>query len=241
MKKIILICLIGLGTTIASCQNTNSKSGKVTLTIAPDDFDKKLATSPDAQLIDVRTPAEYNGGHLKNATNININDDSFDEKIAKLDKSKPVLVYCMSGGRSSRAAEKLHTTGFNEVYNLDGGILKWTAARKPIETGTPLPTDVGMTDDSLQHLITRNKYVLVDYNAPWCVPCQQMMPILEQLATEKKDKLKLIKVNADDSKALMAAKSISAIPYLELYADGKLVWTHSGLIEKSDLIKETNL
>src|SRR5688572_17949871 len=64
------------------------------------EFETKLNTTPNAQLVDVRTPEEYNEGHLKGSININYQGNSFAEEVAKLDKTKPTFVYCRSGGRS---------------------------------------------------------------------------------------------------------------------------------------------
>jgi rhodanese-related sulfurtransferase len=76
----------------------------------------------------VRTPKEYADQHLDNAVNIDWNGDNFVGQAQKLDKSKPVFVYCLAGSRSKSAANKLHELGFKEIYNLEGGILKWNAA-----------------------------------------------------------------------------------------------------------------
>ena len=85
-------------------------------------------------MLDVRTPAEYTQGHLSNARNIDWNGGEFEKSIAKLDKSKPVFVYCLSGGRSAAAASKMRSIGFREVYELSGGFAKWKAAKLPEAT-----------------------------------------------------------------------------------------------------------
>lgn len=79
----------------------------------------------DITLIDVRTPVEFEQGHLENSVNINIADPSFRDEIGKLDKSEPVYVYCKVGGRSAKAASLLREMGFEEVYDLEGGIRNW--------------------------------------------------------------------------------------------------------------------
>lgn len=109
-----------------------SQSGNGSKTVAPDEFNTLLQSKKDGILLDVRTPAEYSDGHLANATNIDFRDARFDDAIGKLDKNKPVLVYCLSGGRSSAASEKLVAAGFKEVYNLKGGITSWRASGKPV-------------------------------------------------------------------------------------------------------------
>lgn len=87
---------------------------------------------PGAQLIDVRSPGEFNGGHLANATNLDQNAGQVQAYAGSLDKSKPVLLYCASGRRSAAAREYLIEQGFTDVVDLQGGIHAWTAAGKPL-------------------------------------------------------------------------------------------------------------
>jgi len=77
------------------------------------------------QLVDVRTEEEYEVSHLKNAQNICVTSDDFREKVASLDKMKPVYVYCKSGKRSTKAASILIELGFTKVYDLQGGHQSW--------------------------------------------------------------------------------------------------------------------
>ena len=87
------------------------------------------------QVLDVRTPEEWKGGHLTMAKHINVNDADFAAKVDKLDKTKPVVVYCAAGGRSSRAASVLASKGFKTVYNVSNGGYSNLAA-----TGLPTST-----------------------------------------------------------------------------------------------------
>ncbi|WP_116769491.1 rhodanese-like domain-containing protein [Maribacter litoralis] len=76
--------------------------------------------------IDVRTPSEYNGGHIKNAINVDFfNGGNFNAYFEKVNKEKPVYVYCRSGARSQKAARKLLKMGFTQVYDLKGGFTAW--------------------------------------------------------------------------------------------------------------------
>ena len=72
-------------------------------------------------LLDVRTPMEYNEGHIENAKNIDISNSNFESEIDKLDKDQTVFVYCAIGVRSSKAANILRKKGFKHVFDLDGG------------------------------------------------------------------------------------------------------------------------
>ena len=86
----------------------------------------------DLILLDVRTPTEYSNGHLISALNINYYGNNFDKKIDELDKSKPIVVYCKSGGRSSKSALKLVEKGFEQIYNLRGGFDQWILHGKEV-------------------------------------------------------------------------------------------------------------
>ena len=85
----------------------------------------KLMKKSGVQLIDVRTSREFSNGFIAGAKNVDYNGDSFEKQMKKLDKNKPVLVYCAAGGRSENAAELLKEWGFKEVYDLIGGYNGW--------------------------------------------------------------------------------------------------------------------
>ena len=86
---------------------------------------KTLIKAGNGQLLDVRTPGEFNAGHIKNADNIDFTGSDFREKVATLDREKPVLIYCHSGNRSGKASLILKELGFKEVYDLQGGFSNW--------------------------------------------------------------------------------------------------------------------
>lgn len=242
MKTIFYTALLCLSGGLFSCQNP-IKSGDtdtINTSISVDDFEKKLATS-EVQLVDVRTPEEFNQERLKGAVNYNINDAEFKKQISMLNKNKPVFVYCLSGGRSGSAAEIMADNGFTEVYNMKGGIMKWNAANKPLENGTVVSKSIGMTETDFNSLLQSDKFVLVDYNAKWCKPCLKMAPMIDNFIDERKEKIILVKIDADENKNLLQQKGIEAIPVLELYKNGKLVWKHEGEINEATLISEIKL
>ena len=93
-----------------------------------------LLKMDDVQLVDVRTPEEYQMGQIANAQNINYFSPTFDEDLKKLDKNKPIIVYCKSGQRSSKCSVKLLEAGFVKIYNLEGGITQWQHQGLEIKT-----------------------------------------------------------------------------------------------------------
>jgi rhodanese-related sulfurtransferase len=95
--------------------------------LGPAEFAKKLAESPDAQLVDVRTPEEVANGYLEGMVNIDYASPDKVAQLKQLDPNKPVFVYCAAGGRSARAADILKANGFTEIYDLTGGMTRWRA------------------------------------------------------------------------------------------------------------------
>lgn len=86
---------------------------------------KDATLNKKVQLIDVRTPEEYNSGHIEDAENIDFYSGKFTTNFNKLDKEQPVYIYCRSGSRSKQTANKLLAMGFKEIYDLEGGILNY--------------------------------------------------------------------------------------------------------------------
>ncbi len=121
MKRILVLIFISTTLIFISCKEEPQTEIEV---VTPEEM-KVLSELEDVQLVDVRTPEEYNAGFIADAQNIDYNSSSFDTEIEKLDKSKPVLVYCQKGGRSAKCAQKMKDAGFVKIYDLDGGLAKW--------------------------------------------------------------------------------------------------------------------
>ena len=88
-----------------------------------------LADQENLQVLDVRTPGEVEAGTIGDPVVINFQDSDFRSQLSKLDKDKPVVVYCAAGGRSAKAADLMHEAGFKEVYNYTEGYRGWAAAQ----------------------------------------------------------------------------------------------------------------
>ncbi|SKB06406.1 Rhodanese-related sulfurtransferase [Prosthecobacter debontii] len=100
--------------------------------VTPDEAEKLISKS-EVTVLDVRTEEEFKEGHIKGAKNVDIMSKDFAQKLAQLDKTKPVLVHCQAGGRSTRSLPKLEQAGFNEIYHLKGGMSEWQEKGKPVE------------------------------------------------------------------------------------------------------------
>ena len=84
-------------------------------------------------------------------------------------------------------------------------------------------------------VLNSDKLVLVDYWAEWCGPCKMIAPILDEVATDYGDKIKIAKVNVDENQATPAKYGIRGIPTLMLFKNGQLVDTKVGALSKSQL------
>ncbi len=120
-SKIMFLVLLF---SVTACTAQNSSSSGKSIVLNQEEF-KTQISGKKVQLIDVRSPEEFNGGHISNSKNINYNSAEFKEEVSKLDKSKPVYVYCQAGGRSAAAAKVLVQLGFSKVYDLKGGYGSW--------------------------------------------------------------------------------------------------------------------
>lgn len=107
------------------------KSGSVTHVKAAEAA--KLVEGGKVTVLDVRTPEEFREGHIKGAKNIDYHAGDFAAKVKELDKSKPYLVHCKSGGRSTSSLATFKELGFEKVIHLDGGFTGWEAAKLPVE------------------------------------------------------------------------------------------------------------
>jgi len=122
-------CVLLVLLTFSNCKNNSSEA--IELITAAEM--KEISKIEGIQLVDVRTPNEYNEGHLPNALNIDFLDKNFEINIQQLDKTKPVIVYCQRGSRSAKCASQLIANGFVKIYDLDNGFSKWKSSGLEVE------------------------------------------------------------------------------------------------------------
>ena len=228
MKNIL--SLIAITFLLFNCQGQTSKGVQ---TVDVKTYGEKLKTTQNPQLLDVRTPEEFASEHIDNATNVNWNGADFESKAATYNKSKPIFVYCKVGGRSAQAANKLAEMGFKEIYNLEGGIMKWNAS------GMSKPSDkiIGMSDQEYNELIHSDKKVVVDFYAEWCAPCKKMAPYIIKMQEEMKGKMTIARLDADKNKTMVENLKLDGLPVIIVYENGKEVWRNIGYISEEDLKK----
>lgn len=123
MYKTFFISLMTIFS-LNACQSQTAPEEEYVL--PKQEYQEKMATIDNLQLLDVRTPKEYNEGHIEGAELINFFDEDFVQQAeANFDKDKPLMLYCRSGNRSAKATAKLKAAGFKEIYDLRGGYKAW--------------------------------------------------------------------------------------------------------------------
>ncbi|WP_212002421.1 rhodanese-like domain-containing protein [Chitinophaga sp. HK235] len=187
---------------------------------------------PGVQVFDVRTAAEYNTGHLPNALQADYNNKAeFNERVKYLDKQKPVYVYCLGGGRSSKAAQWMRENGFNKVVELENGVNAWKQAGLSLEGVSEKKPQ--MTVDAYNKGIAKG-IVLTDVGAVWCPPCKQMEPTLVKFLQKNKN-VTFVKVDGGNDTDVMKAIDAKGLPTLILYKNGKEVWRKQGVSTMEEL------
>ena len=129
MKKAVALAVAAIASVglLAGCSSSNEATKKVD----PVEFSEVIA-QPGVIILDVRTPEEFNAGHIANAININVADSNFSSEVSKLDKNATIAVYCRSANRSAVATNEMAELGFTDIYDMQGGIIDWEAAGGPV-------------------------------------------------------------------------------------------------------------
>jgi thioredoxin 1 len=202
------------------------------------EFNQIISVEPGV-LLDVRTQREFKNGHIQNAGQLNYYAFGFKNKLLLLPKDQPIYLYCNTGYRSDRAADFLVKNGYTKVYNLEHGIMEWELENLPVVVYPDAQPDMDdkFEPDDFADLLQNNALVFVDFYAPWCGPCRQMMPMIDSLKVEYHERLPIVKINADASKRLMRELKMVSVPYLVLYRDGELFFDHKGIIHRDELVE----
>jgi rhodanese-related sulfurtransferase len=130
MKQLLIMLSLIAGLASTACTQDPIKSKEqLAMDINVVQFQEMTASNPGI-ILDVRTAGEVSQGAIKGSKNIDFYSEDFMEQVSQLDKSKPIYIYCASGGRSSEAMSKMSDAGFRELYNLKGGYRAWSAKAK---------------------------------------------------------------------------------------------------------------
>lgn len=125
LNKIIVLIIL-LGVTITGCAADGKNEQPVNpVNLSIEETRELIESQEDLFILDVRTTDEFNQGHIEGAEQISVDD--LKDRMGELEeyKDKPVLVYCRSGNRSSKAVDILLDNGFTNIYHMDEGFMNW--------------------------------------------------------------------------------------------------------------------
>ncbi len=91
-------------------------------------------------------------------------------------------------------------------------------------------------NSSFSKIINSGERVLIDFHADWCGPCKMLAPILNQVKEELGDRIKIYKIDVDKNPRIATKYQVRGVPTLLLFKDGEIVWRHSGVLQKKELV-----
>ena len=143
-RRLVPLALTGallLTPALAACGSTSEAASMPAPTVAAEQLDAPVrvgvpewmqaAQSPGTVIIDVRTPEEFNAGHVQGALNIPVEFADFAQQVSALDPTATYAIYCRTGNRSAVATAEMNALGFTSLYDLDGGFTDLEAAGMP--------------------------------------------------------------------------------------------------------------
>lgn len=144
LKKTFIVCTVFLGLAFVCTQDCvgqhrfKNKETSIIKTLEPKpafEFIKKNKGNTGFVVLDIRTPQEFQDGHIEGAVNIDYRSPTFGADLDRLDKTKTYFVYCRIGRRSTEAIGIMLQKGFTSIYRTPGDIVAWTAAGLPLVKG----------------------------------------------------------------------------------------------------------
>jgi thiol-disulfide isomerase/thioredoxin len=224
MKKFgaLGICVLFL----FSCQTNLQRT-----ILEPGVFEAALARV-NVQLLDLRSPVEFQAGHIKNALQADWNNQvEFREYAVHIYKNEPLYIYSDSDTTTGAASAWLMSEGF-KVSELKGGLSEWLSAGKEV---TKSETEKPLSMGEYKILTNLGAVVLVDIGAEWCPPCKKMDPVIEKLKIDLGENLKVVKIDATVQSALMKGVGAEKLPTFIIYKNGGETWRKEGIVSLQEL------
>lgn len=223
MKCKFCASLLFMASFLISCAQTSTSLSRVLNAAAY----KEAINAKNIQVLDVRTAAEFNGGHIQNSLQANwLDKKEFTDRTQHLDKNLTVYVYCQVGARSASAQAALEAKGYT-VVNLEGGLSNWKMNGFPLE-GTVSKAQMSVED--LNTITSSNKIVLVEVGGDWCPPCRKMLPVLEVLNQKPAAPFYFLRVDGANDIDVMKSLNAEGLPTFILFKNGKETWRYEGLV-----------
>jgi uncharacterized repeat protein (TIGR01451 family) len=204
---------------------------------------RMIEANPNIILLDVRTQDDFLArGHINGARCVPLSE--LKERIDELDKDKEVIVYCNSGMKSKPACEILAENGFENVYNMFGGIKAWTATGFALNAPS-LPSytssEKNSVDSRIDSALENDKPAFMFFYTDWCHFSQKQKLIIYALEQEYSEKVVFIYVNAKENQQAMDEFGVTGFPTMVLIwgkADDRYLYRKFVGYTESDALAE---
>ncbi|HTD98708.1 MAG TPA: rhodanese-like domain-containing protein [Mucilaginibacter sp.] len=233
-KKFSFAAVMACSAVLSFAQTNSAAPAYPPLTV--DSFAAKISGQTKPQIIDVRTPEEFEINHINDAINIDLTKNNYLEGLKQFDKSKPVFIYAIQNYRPGLLARELREKGYTEVYELKSGIANWIGAGRPYYSSAKNIVSL----NEYKKLIADHRLVLVDIGTKYCGACVKVKKMVDSLKTENNNAYEILQLELYNNPRLAAdLKEIQSVPTILFYKEGQLVWKKTGLtFTKEELVAE---
>lgn len=200
------------------------------------EFSRLICADTSALVLDVRTGDEFAAHHIPHAVNMDYYSGDFRSQLFSLDKNKTIYIYCLSGGRSEEAASLLEGAGYR-VVEMTGGINSWIRAGLEVEQGAVSKNQSGITREQYLDMLDTAQLYLIDFHARWCLPCRELLPLVERMDSVYDKQLRAEKIDYDSHQRLAREFQVEGLPYLMLIRNRTVLWSNFGVIDEETLRK----
>lgn len=206
-----------------------------TRVLEPDQFQEYFKNSSTKQLLDIRSHEKFSKGHIKNAINIDFENDDFEAVVGTyFKKNLPLFLYGGSDFMSENAKVFLSEIGFKNITCLAGGFSEWISKSKPyISTNENFEPIAAFTPTNFTNTIATNSLVFVYLKTPSCVFCKKMEPFLQKRVQEHN--YRLLKIDIEENENMSYYFDAHETPTLLIFKNRRQVWKRTGTMDEKEL------
>jgi rhodanese-related sulfurtransferase len=199
--------------------------------LEPQEFAGALEKTPNNLLIDLRPSRDFSKGHISGATNVDSGWPTYKWRIAELDTSLQIFLYCQNGERSAKTAAYMRSQGFGFITVLKGGLKSWLSKEYTLTPEELVPPSE-LTFEHFSRMLDLEHLVVVDFYLPGDKHCREMAASLDELAIDYGGKIKMLRIDIDLYKHLATEMGIESVPTLQFYENGNLIKSIEGVHDK---------
>lgn len=180
---------------------------------------KDKISSSRIQLVDLRSQAEFDSGHIEGAYHYDFSVLGIDEFKNQFYKDLPLYLYSGADSQALKFVAQLKTLGYENVTVLDGGVEAWKKSGFTLKEKIIFPSDTIEFDSA----ILGNKLVMADFNAEWCGPCKLLEPLVLKIREEMRYDVIVYSIDTDKKPEIANRYVDNSIPLLVFFKNGEIV------------------